>query len=66
MTQELRIGLIGLGEVGRVLAEDLHREVVEVCAWDRLFPVAGSAPRCADRRAEGSDGTSGETGRHFG
>ena len=47
MTEELRIGLIGLGEVGRVLAEDLHREGVEVCAWDRLFPVAGSAPRCA-------------------
>jgi len=48
MTQELRIGLIGLGEVGRVLAEDLHREgVVELCAWDRLFPVDGSAPRCA-------------------
>jgi 3-hydroxyisobutyrate dehydrogenase-like beta-hydroxyacid dehydrogenase len=47
MTQELRIGLIGLGEVGRVLAEDLYREGVELCAWDRLFPVAGSAPRCA-------------------
>jgi 3-hydroxyisobutyrate dehydrogenase-like beta-hydroxyacid dehydrogenase len=47
MTQELRIGLIGLGEVGRVLAEDLHRDRVELCAWDRLFPVAGSAPRCA-------------------
>ena len=45
MTEELRVGLIGLGEVGRVLAEDLHREGVELHAWDRLFPVEGSAPR---------------------
>ena len=47
MTQELRIGLIGLGEVGRVLAEDLHHAGVELCAWDRLLPVEGSAPRCS-------------------
>ena len=48
MTQELRIGLIGLGEVGCVLAQDLHREgAVELHAWDRLFPVDGSAPRRA-------------------
>jgi 3-hydroxyisobutyrate dehydrogenase-like beta-hydroxyacid dehydrogenase len=40
-----RIALIGLGEVGEVLATDLQRlSGVELCAWDRLFPVAGSAP----------------------
>ena len=48
MREELRIGLIGLGEVGRVLAEDLHRGgVVELGAWDRLFPVDDSVPRRA-------------------
>jgi 3-hydroxyisobutyrate dehydrogenase-like beta-hydroxyacid dehydrogenase len=49
MTTELRIGLLGLGEVGCVLAQDLHREGVELCVWDRLFPVEGSAPRRAAR-----------------
>ena len=40
-----RVGLIGLGEVGQVLAEDLaHLDQVQVRAWDRLFPVAGSVP----------------------
>jgi len=49
-TQARRIGLIGLGEVGQVLANDLHRVGrVELCAWDRLFPVADSAPRRAAR-----------------
>jgi 3-hydroxyisobutyrate dehydrogenase-like beta-hydroxyacid dehydrogenase len=43
-----RIALIGLGEVGQVLANDLHRaEGVELCAWDRLFPVVGSEPQQA-------------------
>ncbi len=41
-----RIALIGLGEVGRTLATDLHRTGgIELCAWDRLFPVAGSEPQ---------------------
>jgi 3-hydroxyisobutyrate dehydrogenase-like beta-hydroxyacid dehydrogenase len=43
-----RIALIGLGEVGQVLANDLHgAEGVELCAWDRLFPVVGSEPQHA-------------------
>ena len=49
-TTPCRIGLIGLGEVGRVLANDLHRVAgVEVGAWDRLFAVEGSEPRRAAR-----------------
>ncbi len=49
-TQARRIGLSGLGEVGQVLANDLHRVGgVEVCAWDRLFAVEGSEPRRAAR-----------------
>jgi 3-hydroxyisobutyrate dehydrogenase-like beta-hydroxyacid dehydrogenase len=43
-----RIALIGLGEVGQVLAQDLHAvDGVELCAWDRLFPVPGSEPQRA-------------------
>jgi 3-hydroxyisobutyrate dehydrogenase-like beta-hydroxyacid dehydrogenase len=43
-----RIALIGLGEVGQVLANDLHRAAgVGLCAWDRLFPVVGSEPQQA-------------------
>src|SRR5438105_9394881 len=49
-TTPCRIGLIGLGEVGQVLANDLHRVAgVEVGAWDRLFAVEGSEPRRAAR-----------------
>ena len=48
MTDERRIALVGLGEVGQVLASDLHRKAgVELSAWDRLFPVAGSEPQRA-------------------
>jgi len=48
MTGELSIGLIGLGEVGQVLACDLQRnENLTLWAWDRLFPVDGSEPRRA-------------------
>ena len=47
-TNPRRIGLIGLGEVGQVLANDLHRAGgVELCSWDRLFAVEGSEPRQA-------------------
>jgi 3-hydroxyisobutyrate dehydrogenase-like beta-hydroxyacid dehydrogenase len=43
-----RVALIGLGEVGQVLAQDLHRaEGVQLSAWDRLFPVVSSEPRRA-------------------
>ncbi len=45
-----RVGLIGLGEVGQILAEDLVRLArVPVRAWDRLFPVEGSVPQRALR-----------------
>ena len=48
MTRELSLGLIGLGEVGQVLAKDLHlKEGVQLCAWDRLFPVENSEPQRA-------------------
>jgi 3-hydroxyisobutyrate dehydrogenase-like beta-hydroxyacid dehydrogenase len=50
MTSPRRIGLIGLGEVGRVLASDLHRSGgVALCAWDRLFAVEDSEPQRAAR-----------------
>ena len=40
MTRELHLGLIGLGEVGQVLASDLHlKQGVKLCAWDRLFAL---------------------------
>jgi 3-hydroxyisobutyrate dehydrogenase-like beta-hydroxyacid dehydrogenase len=43
-----RVALIGLGEVGQVLASDLHRaDGVELSAWDRLFRIAGSEPQRA-------------------
>jgi 3-hydroxyisobutyrate dehydrogenase-like beta-hydroxyacid dehydrogenase len=46
----LPVALVGLGEVGEVLARDLHAGgPVSLTAWDRLFPRADSAPR---RRAE--------------
>jgi 3-hydroxyisobutyrate dehydrogenase-like beta-hydroxyacid dehydrogenase len=45
MTDRRAIGLIGLGEVGQVLAIDLNRKGgVDLCAWDRLFPREGSEP----------------------
>ena len=51
MTDPRRIGLVGLGEVGQVLARDLHRAAgVDLCAWDRLFVLDGSEPwRAAER-----------------
>jgi 3-hydroxyisobutyrate dehydrogenase-like beta-hydroxyacid dehydrogenase len=51
MTDPRRVGLIGLGEVGQVLAHDLHRGAeVELSAWDRLFAVEGSEPWRAARQ----------------
>jgi len=48
MTNRRSIGLIGLGEVGQVLADDLNRNGdMDLCAWDRLFPRADSEPRRA-------------------
>ena len=43
-----RTALIGLGEVGQVLARDLHAAgCANLHAWDRLFAVPGSEPRRA-------------------
>jgi 3-hydroxyisobutyrate dehydrogenase-like beta-hydroxyacid dehydrogenase len=51
MTNRHAIGLIGLGEVGQVLALDLNRtSAVDLHAWDRLFPLAGSEPQQAAAR----------------
>ncbi len=48
MTDRGPIGLIGLGEVGQVLAIDLNRiSGVDLRAWDRLFPLGGSEPHRA-------------------
>ena len=48
MTRELHLGLIGLGEVGQVLASDLHlKQGVKLCAWDRLFALENSEPQRA-------------------
>jgi 3-hydroxyisobutyrate dehydrogenase-like beta-hydroxyacid dehydrogenase len=48
MTDRHRVGLIGLGEVGQVLASDLNRNGgVDLCAWDCLFPREDSEPRRA-------------------
>jgi 3-hydroxyisobutyrate dehydrogenase-like beta-hydroxyacid dehydrogenase len=43
-----RLALIGFGEVGRVLADDLAGKV-EIAAWDIRFPDAASAPSEAVR-----------------
>lgn len=40
-----RVCLIGLGEVGRVLAEDLRAQTAAISAWDIQFPDASSRPR---------------------
>jgi 3-hydroxyisobutyrate dehydrogenase-like beta-hydroxyacid dehydrogenase len=51
MSERRSIGLIGLGEVGQVLAIDLNRASgVDLCAWDRLFPLADSEPHQAAAR----------------
>ena len=45
--QTWRIGLVGYGEVGRILAEDLRARGVQVAAWDLLLasPASGAALR---------------------
>jgi 3-hydroxyisobutyrate dehydrogenase-like beta-hydroxyacid dehydrogenase len=46
-----RVALIGLGEVGRVFAEELHdRGIGDLVAWDTAFDTAGS--RAAANLAE--------------
>lgn len=45
MNDSLRIGLVGYGEVGQILAADLReRGVREIVAWDILFPDTNSVP----------------------
>jgi 3-hydroxyisobutyrate dehydrogenase-like beta-hydroxyacid dehydrogenase len=41
----LHVCLLGLGEVGRVLAEDLRPQVAALTAWDIEFPREASRPR---------------------
>jgi 3-hydroxyisobutyrate dehydrogenase-like beta-hydroxyacid dehydrogenase len=40
----LRIALIGLGEVGRILAEDLSAKAARLSAWDLKFADTASGP----------------------
>lgn len=50
-----RIALIGYGEVGQILATDLHASGArDIVIWDRLFPIPSSAPS----RAVSSTGAS--------
>ena len=54
-----RIALIGYGEVGQILAADLHAAGArDVAIWDRLFPISSSAPSRAASSAEASIATS--------
>jgi 3-hydroxyisobutyrate dehydrogenase-like beta-hydroxyacid dehydrogenase len=48
VSDPVRLALIGLGEVGHILAQDLHAAGCQrLNAWDRLFVEHGSAPRRA-------------------
>jgi 3-hydroxyisobutyrate dehydrogenase-like beta-hydroxyacid dehydrogenase len=46
----LHVCLLGLGEVGQVLAEDLRSQVARLSAWDIQFPREDSRPREAAAR----------------
>jgi 3-hydroxyisobutyrate dehydrogenase-like beta-hydroxyacid dehydrogenase len=51
MSLPISIALIGYGEVGQVLAADLHvADRHDLVAWDRLFHNGGSAPSIAAAR----------------
>src|SRR4051812_12240026 len=45
-----RVALIGFGEVGQTLAEDLLARNVGVCAYDVLFANGDSVPARAGKR----------------
>jgi 3-hydroxyisobutyrate dehydrogenase-like beta-hydroxyacid dehydrogenase len=47
MSIEMQIALIGYGEVGRILAEDLRAAGHKVCAFDCKFGTAADAPQQA-------------------
>jgi len=52
--QQWRIGLVGYGEVGRILAEDLRAQGVAVAAWDlKLASPASAEPLRAHATAHG-------------
>lgn len=54
-----RIALIGYGEVGQILAADLHAAgVSDVAIWDCLFPISSSAPSRAAASAKARIATS--------
>lgn len=47
MSQIARVALLGFGEVGQTLADDILRAGLNVVAWDVLFADPSSAPRKA-------------------
>ena len=49
----MRIALIGYGEVGRILAEDLRAQAVEVSAYDQKFGGEAGNPGLAHAAATG-------------
>ena len=51
MTQFTRVALIGFGEVGQTVANDLSSAGVELSAYDILFPDAHSLPSQAWRKS---------------
>jgi 3-hydroxyisobutyrate dehydrogenase-like beta-hydroxyacid dehydrogenase len=52
--KQWRMGLVGYGEVGRILAEDLHAQGVAVAAWDlKLASPASAVPLRDHARAHG-------------
>ena len=47
--QQWRVGLIGYGEVGRILAEDLRGQGLRVSAYDSKLGVASGGPAAGTR-----------------
>jgi 3-hydroxyisobutyrate dehydrogenase-like beta-hydroxyacid dehydrogenase len=50
--KQWRIGLVGYGEVGRILAEDLRAQGVAVSAWDLKLASPASAAPLRDHAAQ--------------
>src|ERR1700722_2324918 len=54
----VRVGLIGFGEVGQLLAADLSRSLRSpIKVWDRLFTTPDSIPVLALRQIPNAQGT---------
>jgi 3-hydroxyisobutyrate dehydrogenase-like beta-hydroxyacid dehydrogenase len=51
--QQWHVGLVGYGEVGRILAEDLRRSGIAVSACDIKLGGTAEAPLCAHAAAHG-------------